>query len=141
MNIKTKKKVLFICTHNSARSQMAEGLLNHLYGDKYEAYSAGTQPTMVNPYAIRVMREIGIDISHQRSKNVQEFLGQDIDYVVTVCDHAHETCPFFPGGRIKMHQGFKDPSSSMGSEKEILKEFRRIRDEIRDWLIETFGKL
>ncbi|MEO0072096.1 MAG: arsenate reductase ArsC [candidate division WOR-3 bacterium] len=138
--MRTKKKVLFICTHNSARSQMAEGLLNYLYGDKYEAYSAGTKPTVVNPYAIRVMHEIGIDITHHRSKSVQEFFDQDIDYVVTVCDHANETCPFFPGGRIKMHQGFKDPSSNGGSEEEILNEFRKIRDEIKNWLIETFGK-
>ena len=90
-----KKKVLFICTHNSARSQMAEGILRTLYGDRYEAYSAGTQPTKVNPYAIKVMSEIGIDISNHRSKSAEEFRGKEFDYVVTVCDNVKEACPFF----------------------------------------------
>ena len=112
--VKPKQKVLFICTHNSARSQMAEGLLNALYGDRYEAYSAGTQPTEVNPYAIKVMAEMGIDISKHRSKSVEEFRGKKFDYVVTVCDHAKETCPFFPGGEKYLHQGFKDPSDLRG---------------------------
>ncbi len=133
-----KKKILFICTHNSARSQMAEGLLNYLYGDKYEAYSAGTQPTEVNPYAIKVMQEIGIDISHHRSKSVQDFLNQDIDYVITVCDSANETCPFFPGGKIRLHQSFQDPSSFTGSEQDILNGFRNVRDEIKKWIKKNF---
>lgn len=132
--VTNKKKVLFICTHNSARSQIAEGLLNYFYGDKYEAYSAGTQPTQVNPYAIKAMQEIGIDISRHRSKSVQEFLNQEIDYVITVCDSANETCPFFPSGKNRLHQSFRDPSSIVGSEEEILNGFRKIRDEIKNWI-------
>ncbi|MBS4015652.1 MAG: arsenate reductase ArsC [Candidatus Latescibacteria bacterium] len=134
-----KQKVLFICTHNSARSQIAEGLLNHLYGDKYEAFSAGTQPTQVSPCAIKVMQEIDIDISYHRSKSAQEFLDTEIDYVVTVCDNANETCPFFPGGKQRMHQSFSDPSKITGSEAEALNGFRKIRDQIKIWLEKTFG--
>ena len=104
-------KVLFICTHNSSRSQIGEGLLRALYGDRYEAYSAGTNPTRVNPYAIRVMKEIGIDISSQSSKSVDEFLYKKFDYVVTVCNHAKEECPMFPGARKYLHQDFEDPSA------------------------------
>lgn len=136
-----KRKVLFICTHNSARSQMAEGLLRTLYGDYYEAYSAGTQATRVNPYAIKVMAEIGIDISHQRSKSIEEFRSHKFDYVVTVCDHAKETCPFFPGANFYIHKGFKDPSEAVGDEESILKEFRKVRDEIKMWIEETFGDI
>ena len=138
---KKKQKVLFICTHNSARSQMAEGLLRALYGDQYDVYSAGTQPTKVNPYAVKVMSEIGIDISNHRSKNVREFFGMKFDYVVTVCDHARETCPFFPGGKKYLHKGFLDPSNFKGTDEEKLRMFRRVRDEIRDWIIKTFGKI
>ena len=133
------KKVLFICTHNSARSHMAEGLVNALYGDRYRAFSAGTEPSTLNPYAVRVMQEIGIDISDHRSKSVDEFMDQDLDYVVTVCDHAKESCPFFPGGRKPMHKGFQDPASVAGTEAEKLQGFRRVRDEIRDWIEKTFG--
>jgi len=135
-----KKKVLFICTHNPARSQMAEGILRTLYGDRYEAYSAGTQPTKVNPYAIKVMSEIGIDISNHRSKSAEEFRGKEFDYVVTVCDNAKEACPFFPGGKTYLHKGFKDPSEFKGNENEIVAEFRRVRDEIKRWIEETFGE-
>ena len=135
-----KKKVLFICTHNSARSQMAEGILRTLYGDRYEAYSAGTQPTKVNPYAIKVMSEIGIDISNHRSKSAEEFRGKEFDYVVTVCDNAKEACPFFPGGKTYLHKGFKDPSEFKGNENEIVAEFRRVGDEIKRWIEETFGE-
>jgi arsenate reductase (thioredoxin) len=135
-----KLKTLFICTHNSARSHMAEGLVNALYGDRYLAFSAGTEPSAVNPDAIRAMQEIGIDISGHRSKSVDEFLDQDLDYVVTVCDHAKESCPFFPGGRKPMHKGFQDPASAAGTEEEKLAVFRHVRDEIRDWIEETFGK-
>ncbi len=113
---KERKRVLFICTHNSVRSQIAEGFLNVRFGDRYRAWSAGTEPTQVNPLAIRVMAEAGIDISGHRSKGVEEFLNQDFDYVVTVCDHANETCPFFPGGKTRLHHGFQDPSSFEGSE-------------------------
>lgn len=119
---------------------MAEGLLNALYGSLYEAYSAGTQPSGVNPYAIEVMAEIGIDISHHRSKYLSEFLGQEFDYVVTVCDKAKDSCPFFPGGKNYIHKGFDDPSSAQGTKEEILSKFREIRDEIRRWVEETFGE-
>jgi len=135
-----KQRVLFICTHNSARSQMAEGILKKLYGDSYEVYSAGTQPTSVNPYAIKVMTEIGIDISSYRVKSVEEFLGMNFDYIVTVCDHAKATCPFFPGGVNYLHQGFEDPSQFTGTEAEILAGFRRVRDEIKEWIENTFNK-
>lgn len=133
-----KKKVLFICTHNSARSQMAEGLLNHLYENKYEAFSAGTKPSTVNPYAVKSMAEIGIDISIQRSKGIEEFRGMVFDYVVTVCDNAKETCPFFPGGRESLHKSFNDPSGFEGEGDNKLAVFRKVRNEIRDWVKETF---
>ena len=133
-----KKQVLFVCTHNSARSQMAEGLLNSLYGNKYTAYSAGIEPTIVNPYAIQVMSEIGIDISKHQAKSINEFMEQKFDFVITVCDHANETCPFFPAGLKRIHQSFEDPASFKGEEDEILSAFRRIRDEIKDWIAEEF---
>lgn len=135
----TKKKVLFICTHNSARSQMAEEFLNTLYGHKYEAYSAGIEPTKVNPFVVKVMAEIGINISTHHSKSIAEFRGKTFDYVVTVCDHAKEACPFFPGGENFLHKGFQDPSEFKGSEEEMLAEVRRVRDEIKDWIQKTFG--
>jgi arsenate reductase len=133
-----KKKALFICTHNSARSQMAEGLLRSLAGDRYEVFSAGTEPGAIHPYAVRVMAEIGEDISLHRSKSVDEFAGHPIDMVITVCDHVKETCPIFPGGAQKIHQSFEDPSALTGSEESILAGFRRIRDKIRDWILDTF---
>ena len=133
-----KMKVLFICTHNSARSQMAESLLRSLYGTHYDAFSAGTEPLGVNPIAIKVMAELGIDISAYHSKHIENFRGKEFDYVVTVCDHAKETCPFFPGGKIFLHQGFEDPSTSTGTEEEVLTCFRRVRDGIRDWIEKTF---
>ncbi|MFA5103316.1 MAG: arsenate reductase ArsC [Candidatus Thermoplasmatota archaeon] len=126
-----KHQVLFLCTHNAARSQIAEGLLRALYGDQYEAYSAGVQPTQVDPAAISVMKEIGIDISAYRSKSIHEFQGTAFDYVVTVCDPAKEVCPFFPG-KILIHRSFQDPKK--------YQEFQRIRDEIKHWIIETFGE-
>jgi len=134
-----KEKVLFICTHNSCRSQMAEGLLRHLYGDHYESYSAGLEVTDVNPYAIKVMGELGIDISSQRSKSIEEFRGMVFDYVVTVCDSAREKCPFFPGKKV-IHKSFEDPAGFTGEEDEVLEVFRRVRDEIKNWIVETFGK-
>ena len=133
-----KKKVLFICTHNSARSQIAEAYLNKLYGDEYDAYSAGTEPTSVNPHVIKVMAEIDVNLSNARSKSIEEFRGQIFDYVVTVCDHAKEVCPFFPGEKI-LHKSFRDPSTFKGSKQEILEETRKIRDEVKKWLIKTFG--
>jgi arsenate reductase (thioredoxin) len=135
---KQKIKVLFLCTHNSARSQMAEGLLRDLKRDRYEAYSAGTEPGTIHPYAVRVMAEIGMDISLHRSKNVDEFVGLPIDMVITVCDHAKESCPIFPGGVQKIHQSFEDPSALTGPEEAILDGFRRIRDKIRAWILDTF---
>ena len=134
-----RKKILFICTHNSARSHIAEGFVNALYADRYSAFSAGTEPSAVSPYAVRVMQEIRIDLSDHRSKSVDEFLDQDLDYVVTVCDHAKEACPFFPGGRKALHKGFQDPASVAGTEDEKLSLFRRVRDEIRDWVEKSFG--
>lgn len=134
-----KKRVLFVCTHNSARSQMAEGLMNAWFGDRYEAKSAGIEPTGVHPLAIRAMAELGIDISRHRSKSIEEFLGEEFDYVVTVCDHAKEACPFFPGTKEYIHAGFPDPASAEGTEEERLAAFRRVRDKIACWLEETFG--
>lgn len=136
----TKKKILFICTHNSARSQMGEGYLNARYGDKYEAFSAGTEVTSVNPYAIKVMGEIGVDISGHRSKKIDEFFGVEMDILVTVCDSAKGACPMFPWAKEKIHAGFIDPSSAKGSEEEILSFFRNIRDEITEFIDAKFGR-
>jgi len=126
----TKPKVLFICVHNSARSQMAEGLLGHLAGDRFEVASAGVAPTQVRPEAITVMREIGIDISQHHSKSVDEFSGQEFDYVITVCDNANEQCPIFPGKTERIHWSFDDPAAAEGDEHARLSVFRRVRDEI-----------
>ena len=131
------KEVLFICTHNAARSQMAEGFVNALCRDQYEAFSAGIEPGEVNPYVITAMAEVGIDISRHRSKSLNEFHGKQFDIVVTVCDHAKEVCPFFPG-KIILHKNFQDPSALQGSDSIILKEVRRIRDDIKDWVLTTF---
>jgi len=133
-----KKRILVICTHNAARSQIAEGLLNSLYGDRIEAYSAGTEPTQVNAYAVKVMAELDIDISQNSSKSVNEFIEQKFDYVVTVCDGAREACPFFPGAREYLHQSFADPSTFEGTEKEILAQVREVRNNIQDWIEKTF---
>lgn len=135
----TKKKVLFVCTHNSARSQLAEGLMNHFHGDHYEAYSAGTEATRVKPHALRAMKEAGIDISHHRSKTTEAFRGIAFDYVVTVCDGAKENCPFFPGAKAYIHMAFKDPSNREGGDEEKLKAFCDTRDEIKQWLGDTFS--
>ncbi len=129
--------VLFICTHNSARSQMAEAFLNALCGDRSEAKSAGVTPTQINPYVAKVMAEIGIDLSTHRSKSILEFQGQTFNYVVTVCDAAREACPFFPGEK-EIHKSFPDPSQFKGTEAEILENVRKVRDEIRDWIQQTF---
>ncbi len=135
-----KQKFLFLCTHNSTRSQMAEGLFKSLYGDRYEVYSAGTKPLRVNPYAIKVMAEIGINISSHYSKSFEEFYGMEFDYVITVCDNVKETCPFFPNGKRYLHKGFKDPSKTQGKEEEVIREFRKVRDEIKKWMEEMFGE-
>lgn len=135
-----KQKILFICTHNSARSQMAEGYLNAKYGDRYEGLSAGTEVTRVHPLAIRVMNEIGIDISHHRSKELIEFFDQDIDQVVTVCDSENAACPMFPGAKKMIHVSFPDPSEATGSEEDQMKVFRQVRDEIVTWIDANLGK-
>ncbi|HZP00913.1 MAG TPA: arsenate reductase ArsC [Terriglobia bacterium] len=123
-------RVLFLCTANSCRSQMAEGFLRHLAGDRFEAASAGAQATRVNPDAVRVMKEVGIDISAHRSKDVSEFSGQPFTYVVRVCDKAKETCPIFPGAFRYFDWGLDDPAAAEGTEVERLAVFRRVRDEI-----------
>ena len=125
-----KSKVLFLCTHNSCRSQMAEGFLRHLAGDRFEAASAGAHATRVNPDAIRVMKEVGIDISTHRSKDASELLKERFSYVVRVCDRAKETCPIFPGAFRYYDWGLDDPAAAQGTEAERLAAFRRVRDEI-----------
>ena len=132
------QKVLFLCTHNSARSQMAEVYLNHYYGDRYKAYSAGTHPTNINPNVVKVMAEDGFDLREAKSKSIEEFLDWDFDLVITVCDDARETCPIFPSGEL-IHQAFKDPSSIVGSENELLDQVGEIRDEIKNW-VKTYFK-
>jgi arsenate reductase len=128
------KRVLILCTGNSARSQMAEGLLRNDAGNGFEVASAGTRPSQVRSEAIAVMREIGIDISGHRSKSVEEFAGRSFDYVLTVCDNARETCPIYPGHGNRIHHSFDDPAGVRGSEEERLAAFRRVRDEIRSYL-------
>ena len=130
-----KKRVLILCTGNSARSQMAEGLLRHDAGDKFDVESAGTKPSFVRPEAIEAMAQIGIDISGQRSKHVDEFSGQHFDTVITVCDNARESCPIFPGGTTKLHHSFDDPPApGVGKYEERLAIFKRVRDELRVYL-------
>ncbi|MCJ7631925.1 arsenate reductase ArsC [Candidatus Bathyarchaeota archaeon] len=153
-----KEKVLFLCTHNSARSQMAEGLLRHLYGDQYEVFSAGATPTQVNPFAIKVMDEIGIDISKHRSKSIEEFQDKDIDLVVSVCESSVKViCPFcsspiigarpeiisetLPEAKRYLHRPFSDPSEVEGSDEEKLAAFRHTRDDIRKWILDYFANL
>jgi arsenate reductase len=126
-----KKRVLFLCTHNSARSQMAEGLLRHLGGERFEVFSAGTEATLVRPQAIKVMAELDIDISGQTSKTLEQYLHEPFDEVITVCDTAAETCPVFPGAKHRRHWSFPDPSKASGSEEEQLAVYRRVRDAMR----------
>jgi len=132
------KRVLFICTHNSARSQMAEGLLKCMAPGKYEVFSCGTQPAFVNPHAIKAMNEINIDISHHYSNSVEEFVETHFDIVVTVCDSAKEKCPLFFDAKRIIHHSFEDPSDVDGTEEEIMVAFRRVRDEIKVWIAENF---
>ncbi len=131
------KRVLILCTGNSARSQMAEGLLRELGGGRFEVYSAGTRPTGLRAEAVEAMREAGVDISAQRSKSVDEFAGREFDYVITVCDNARAECPHFPGQAERVHWSFEDPAAVEGSWEERLSAFRRVRDEIaarlREW--------
>ena len=134
-----KKRVLILCTGNSARSQMAEGLLRHDAGQRFEVESAGTKASFVRPEAITVMQEVGVDISGHRSKNVDEFVGQEFDYVITVCDNAREACPVFFGAAQKLHHDFEDPAAVAGSDEERLVVFRRVRDQLRAYL-RSFSK-
>lgn len=152
----SKMKVLFLCEHNSARSQMAEGLLKSLYGEKYEVYSAGSNPTQVNSLAVKVMAEIGVDISQHFSKSIEEFQNKDVDLVVSVCQNsATQTCSLcfspivmgkpeivtksLPGAKHYLHRGFTDPSEVKGSDEEKTRAFRRIRDEIKEWITNKFA--
>ena len=135
---KSRNKVLIICNHNSARSQIAEGLLKSLYGEYYQVYSAGSNPTTLNPYAIKVMAEIGVDISKNRSKSLKEFDGLEFDYVVTVCGGDSQACPFFTGGKTYLHEPFEDPTKVNGTDHEKIDAFRRTRDEIKGWIEKTF---
>jgi arsenate reductase len=123
--------MLFLCTHNSARSQMAEGLLRHLAGDRFEVYSAGIEATHVRPLAIKAMTELGIDISGQASKTLDRYLGEPFDAVITVCDQAAEACPVFPGAKHRLNWSFPDPSKATGTEEEQLAVYREVRDDIR----------
>jgi len=131
-----KKRVLILCTGNSARSQMAEGILCFIGGDRFEIASAGIAPSSVRPEAIAAMREIGIDISSHRSKSVDEFVAQEFDYVITVCDNANESCPIFPGNAKRIHWSFEDPAAVDGSQEERLAAFRDVRDQIHEKLSE-----
>jgi arsenate reductase (thioredoxin) len=126
-----RMRVLFLCTHNSARSQMAEGLLRNLAADRFEAFSAGTEATRVRPEAISVMAEIGVDISAQESETLEHYLGEPLDLVITVCDDANESCPVFPGASARLHWSFPDPSKATGGYEERQHMFRNVRDEIR----------
>lgn len=128
-----KKSVLILCTGNSARSQMAEGLLKHIAKGEYEVHSAGTKPSIVRPEAIKALAEIGIDISRNRSKSVDEFADKEIDYVLTVCDNAKENCPYFPAKTKLIHHSFEDPAEAQGDEETRLAVFRKVRDEIKDY--------
>lgn len=137
----TKRKVLFLCTGNSARSQMAEGLLRHIAGERFHAASAGTNPAGLNPYAVEAMREIGVDISHHVSERLDNYLGERFDHVITVCDRAKESCPIFPGSPRQLHWSFEDPAAAQGTDEQRLVVFRTIRDQIeqrvRQFVTET----
>ncbi|MFX1392172.1 MAG: arsenate reductase ArsC [Promethearchaeota archaeon] len=135
-----KIKVLFICTGNSARSQIAEGLINNFYNDKFEAFSAGTKPSGMNPYTIKVMEEIDIDISKQRSKSITEFNGVKFDIVITVCDNTKKVCPFFSGAKKMINAPFDDPAAFKGADDQIADFFRSVRDQIKKWISENLIK-
>lgn len=137
----TKTRVIFVCTANAARSQMAEGLLRAKYGNRYEVLSAGTRQSKVSTRAITVMQEIGIDISHHRSKTLAEFEGKSFDLAVTLCDNAHAICPIVSGAKKTIHKGFSDPHLVPGTDETILNGYRRVRDEIAAWIDLEFGTL
>jgi arsenate reductase (thioredoxin) len=127
-----KQRVLFLCTHNSARSQMAEAFLRKLAADRFEAFSAGTEATQVRPLAIQAMKEVGIDISEQESKTLERYLSEPFDLVITVCDQANQSCPLFPGAEQRLHWSLPDPSEASGTEAEQLAVYRQVRDAIRE---------
>jgi arsenate reductase len=139
--ISERKSVLILCTGNSARSQMGEGLLRHLAGDAWEVGSAGTKPAGLNPLAVEAMREIGIDISNQRSKSVTEFDGKKFDFVITVCDSAAESCPVFPNAPTRVHWSLPDPADAQGTYEEKLAAFRAVRERLNQHLTEWFAHL
>ena len=134
----TKEYILFLCNQNSARSQMAEGLLKSVYGENFEVYSAGSNPGNLNPYAVKVLEEVGVDISSNHSKSLKEFADIEFDYVVTVCGGEGEVCPFFNGGKNCIHKPFQDPAAVEGIEQEKIDAFRKIRNEINEWIKKTF---
>lgn len=133
-----KLKVLFICSSNQARSQMAEGLLRDIYGDRYDVFSAGVNPTFVAPEAILALDEVGVDIKGQRSKGIDEFKDVEFDYVITVCDKARETCPFFPGAKNYIHKSFREPSRVCEADEPLVEGYKRVRNDIKKWLEKTF---
>jgi arsenate reductase len=130
-----KKKILFLCTGNSARSQLAEGLMRHFRGDEFEVFSAGVEPKGVHAKAIEAMRETGIDISRQQSKHVDELPTREFDYIITLCDHAEQNCPVFFGKGVRLHQGFSDPAAVQGKEQDVLEAFRKVRDELKQFIL------
>ena len=134
------KRVLFICTRNSARSQMAEGLINHDLAGKVQAFSAGIEPSFVHPLAIAVMKEVGIDISRHRSKSIDEFADEKFDFVITLCDQAAESCPIFFGGVQRIHMGLPNPAAVSGNPEEKMAAFRKVRDQIREEIVDFLSK-
>jgi len=134
-----KKTVLFVCTHNAVRSQMAEAFFNNVYGDRFMAFSAGSDPTQIDPLVRTVMKEVGIDVSSNRPKGFNVFQDYHFDYVVTVCDHARESCLYFPKGSMRIHKSFPDPSKYQGCHEDVIKEYRRTRDEIKNWIEKEFS--
>jgi len=130
-----KKKVLFLCTGNSARSQMAEGLLRHLRNNEFEVFSAGVDPKGVHPKAVQAMQEIGIDISGQKSKHIDELIDKGFDYIITLCDHAAQNCPVFLGKGVRLHHSFSDPAAAVGNDHEVLEAFRKVRDELKQFIL------
>jgi arsenate reductase (thioredoxin) len=135
-----KRSVLFLCTGNSCRSQMAEGLLRHMAGDRFEVFSAGTRPAGLNPDSVRAMQEVGIDIAGHRSKCVDEYAGRDFDFIITVCDSARQSCPVFPSAAARLHWDLEDPAAARGSDDERMHVFRSIRDEIAGRIREFLEK-